>query len=100
VFDAAQVATNGLAIGMDISFSKVARAQRIVKRDAPLTYWLGEQFGLSKFKSQPICAQYTFCSWERNGIRLPDELGGLRRCLLRLRSVMTRKQVLREIFRA
>ncbi|MGH8626478.1 MAG: methyltransferase domain-containing protein [Gammaproteobacteria bacterium] len=52
VFDAAQIAPEGLAIGLDLSLSKIARASAIVRGRTALAYPVREQEGLIEAQLQ------------------------------------------------
>jgi SAM-dependent methyltransferase len=52
VFDAAQIAPEGLAIGLDLSLSKIARARTIVRGRTALAYPVREQEGLIEAQLQ------------------------------------------------
>lgn len=100
VFDAAQVATDGMAIGMDISFSKVARAQRIVRGDAPLNYCAREQFGLIEVQVPGQFALNTlFAVGDGMDIRLPNDSVDCVAVSFVMDVVYDPKRLLHEIFR-
>lgn len=74
VADAAQIASKGLAIGMDISFSKVSRAQRIVRENTPTVYPIALQGELVEAQIEGQSMLNTlFAVGNAMDIQLPDE---------------------------
>jgi SAM-dependent methyltransferase len=100
VFDAAQIALEGLAIGLDLSLSKIVRARAIVRGRAVLGYPFREQEGLIEAQIQGQGQLNTvFGIGDAAHVLLPD---GSADCVLLglvIGLVSDPEDLLREVFR-